>query len=102
MSAHTRSARRTTKKRNWAVRLLLVAFTAFLFIKLVQVHVQMEDKQQELIDQKDSIYKYTLFNEDLKEQLANANADADEYLERQANEAGLYLPGQQIYQSTAG
>ena len=41
MSARTRSARRTTKKRNWAVRLLLGAFTAVLFIKLVQVHVQM-------------------------------------------------------------
>ena len=41
MSARSRSARRTTKKRNWAVRLLLVAVSAFLFIKLVHLHVQM-------------------------------------------------------------
>jgi hypothetical protein len=37
-------------------------------------------------------------NEDLTEQIANA----DSYLERQANEAGLCLPGQQIYQNEAG
>ena len=98
MSARSRSARRKNQKRNWAVRLLLVAFTAFLFVKLVQLHVQMEDKQQQITDLNDSIYKQALINEDLGEQIANA----DEYLERQANEAGLYLPGQQIYQNAAG
>ena len=98
MSARSRSARRKNQKRNWAVRLLLVAFTAFLFVKLVQLHVQMEDKQQQITDLNDSIYKQALINEDLSEQIANA----DEYLERQANEAGLYLPGQQIYQNAAG
>lgn len=98
MSARSRSARRTTQKRNWAFRLLLVAVSAFLFIKLVQLHVQMEDKQQQISNLNDSIYKQALINEDLSEQIANA----DEYLERQANEAGLYLPGQQIYQNVAG
>ena len=98
MSARSRSARRATQKRNWAFRLLLVAVSAFLFIKLVQLHVQMEDKQQQISNLNDSIYKQALINEDLSEQIANA----DEYLERQANEVGLYLPGQQIYQNVAG
>lgn len=93
-----KTAHRAKKKSNWAVRLVLVAVAAFLFLKLVQLHVQMEEKQQ-LIDQmNDSITKQALINEDLGEQIANA----EEYLERQANEAGLCLPGQQIYQNAAG
>ena len=98
MSARARRARRTTKKRNWAVRVLVVAVAAFLFLKLVQLHVQMEEKQQQIVDMNNSIHKQMLINEDLGEQIANA----DEYLERKANEAGLYLPGQQIYQNAAG
>ncbi len=93
-----RTARRVKKKANWALRLVLVAFAAFLFLKLVQVHMQMNEKQQQYATLQDDIRKQTLIVEDLGEQIANA----DDYLERRANENGLVLPGQQVYQSSAG
>lgn len=98
MRGRAKSARQKTKKQNWVLRVLLVAVTAFLFVKVVQLHVQMENKEQQIAQLNDSIYKQTLINEDLEEQKSNV----DKYLERQANEAGKYLPGQQIYQSAAG
>ncbi len=93
-----RTTQRVKPKRNWAMRIMLVALAAFLFLKLVQLHVQIEEKQQQIDALGDSIVKQMLINEDLNGQIANA----DEYLERQANDAGLCLPGQQIYQNAAG
>ncbi len=93
-----RTPQRAKPKRNWAMRIVLVALAAFLFLKLVQLHVQIEEKQQQIDALGDSIVKQMLINEDLNGQIANA----DEYLERQANDAGLCLPGQQIYQNAAG
>lgn len=98
MSVCSRSKKRSAKKANWAMRILLVAVAAFLFLKLVQLHVQLEDKQQQLIALNNSISHQTLINEDLTEQAENA----DDILEREANDSGLYLPGQQIYQGSAG
>ncbi len=98
MSSRARAKTRSAKKANWAVRILLIAVAAFLFLKLVQVHVQLEDKQQQLIDLNNSINHQVLINEDLTEQTENA----EDILEREANDAGLYLPGQQIYQGSAG
>lgn len=98
MRTRARASKRSAKKANWALRILLVAVAAFLFLKLVQLHVQLEDKQQQLIDLNNSISHQTLINEDLTEQAENA----EDILEREANDAGLYLPGQQIYQGSAG
>ncbi len=98
MSTHTKAARRSTSKRSWVVRILVIAVAAFLFLKLVQLHMQLEEKQQLISNMNESIHRQTLINEDLGEQIANA----DEYLEREANESGLYMPGQQIYQNAAG
>ena len=80
------------------IAIVLVALAAFLFLKLVQLHVQIEEKQQAIDLLQGNIVKQMLINEDLNGQIANA----DEYLERQANDAGLCLPGQQVYQNAAG
>lgn len=97
MSSRAR-ARRADRKANWAVRILLVAIAAFLFLKLVQMNVQLEEKNQQWVELKNSISHQTLINEDLAEQKENA----EDILEREANDAGLYKPGQQIYQGSAG
>lgn len=98
MSVKTRARKRANKKTNWALRILLVAVAAFLFLKLVQLHVQMEEKQNQWIELNNSIYRQTLIIEDLAEQTENAEA----IQERKANDTGLYQPGQQIYQEAAG
>ena len=98
MSVRTSAKKRSNQKTNWFLRILLIAVAAFLFLKLVQLHVQLEDKQQRLIELNNSINHQTLINEDLTEQAENA----EDILEREANDAGLYMPGQQIYQGSAG
>lgn len=90
--------RRARKKSNWAVRFVLVAVAAFLFLKLVQLHTQIEEKQQLLDNMSDRINIAMLMVEDLNEQVSNV----EKQQERQANEAGLYFPGQQVYQNAAG
>ncbi len=96
------SARRAVKKKkaNWVLRFLLVACAAFLFLKLMQMNAQIEAKKSQLSALQEQKYTSELLIEDLVEQ--NANAHEDEYLERQANESGLVLPGQQIFQNAAG
>ena len=98
MRTQSRAKRRAHKKVNWAMRILLVAVAAFLFLKLVQLHVQMEEKQNQWIDLNNSINRQMLIIEDLAEQTENA----EEIQERKANDTGLYQPGQQIYQEAAG
>lgn len=98
MSARSRAKKSTNKRSNIALRLMLIAVAAFLFIKLVQMHVQIQETEQKWIDLNNSINHQTLINEDLSQR----EADADENLERKANEAGLVRPGQQIYQGSAG
>ena len=96
-----RVVRRKKKKSKWGVRLMLIAlaaFVAFVFVKGVQVYSQVQEKQQQLSELNDEKKKQTEINEDLKEQ--NKNPDA--ILEREANEAGLIHPDQQVYQNAAG
>ena len=81
--------------KKWFIRLFCVAVVAFVFLQLVQLNAQIEEKQKLIDEMNSQIHTQTLINEDLNEQIANA----DDYLERQANESGLCLPGQQIYQA---
>lgn len=95
------STRRAAKKRtNWVLRLLLVVGAAFLFLKAVQLHLQMDEKQQQIDALQNQIYTQQVMNEDLEEQ--KNKAQTGDYLSQKANDAGWVLPGQQIYQSSAG
>ncbi len=93
-----KTRRRAANTHGWVWRVVLLAFAAFLFVKVVQMYVQIDEKGKQLAQVQDNIVKQTLIIEDLKEQIDNA----DDYLERYANEAGWVLPGQQIYQNSAG
>lgn len=98
MSVRTRNKKRSGKKANWLLRLLVVAGVLYVLFQVAQVAAETMHKKQEWLDLNNSIHHQTLINEDLEEQLANS----DEELEHQANEEGLYQPGQQIYQGSAG
>ena len=92
-----KTRRRAVSSHGWLWRVVLLACAVFLFVKVVQVYVQIDEKGKQLAQIQDGIVKQTLIIEDLNEQIANA----DDYLERYANEAGWVLPGQQIYQDSA-
>lgn len=96
MSART--ARKAKRKANWPLRILVIAGIAFLFIQIWRTQDQLSKTQQENQAIIDSINKQIVYNEDLAAQMD----DVDAILEREANEAGFYLPGQQIYMEAAG
>ena len=98
MSTRARTQKRSKKKANWVLRCLLILVAAFLFLQFVQMHVQLKEKKLEWIELNNSINRQELINEDLEEQGANA----EQIVEREANDSGLYMPGQQIYQGSAG
>lgn len=94
----SRSARKAKKKANWPLRILVIAGVAFLFIQIWRSQNQLSAKQEERDLVFESIHKQTVLNEDKAAQME----DADAILERKANEAGFYLPGQQIFMETDG
>lgn len=85
-------------RHSWAVRFLLIALAAFLFLKAVQIYGQIREKRQAMADYDARIQTQIVVNEGLADQVDNA----DEYLEHKANEEGYYLPGQQVFQNEAG
>ena len=91
----------STKSRNrsgWIFRILIIALTAFLFLKAVQLYGQLREKQQAIADFNNRIQTQIVVNEGLADQVENA----EEYLEHKANEDGYYMSGQQVYQNEAG
>jgi len=96
--AAQKSSRRLANRRSWAVRFLLIALAAFLFLKAVQIYGQIREKRQAMADYDSRIQTQIVVNEGLADQANNA----DDYLEHKANEEGYYLPGQQVFQNEAG
>lgn len=96
------AAKKTTKisanGRLWVIRILLIAFVLFVFIKAVQLHGQIEKKELANAELDNKILMQNVINEGLADQVEHA----DEHLEHKANENGYYAPGQQIYQNEAG
>lgn len=92
-------ARRRTKKRtNWALRILIVALVAFVALQAVRLCSEIMDTQQQL-KQVESANANKESNNESKEQLKN---DFEEILENEAHDSGYFRPGQQIFQRGEG
>lgn len=90
-----KAVRRVGNRRAWAVRFLLVALVAFVFLKAVQLHSQLRAKQLELVATEQAIQKREAINEDLKSQ---SDPDVvDDTLQNKAHENGFANNGEQIY-----
>ena len=96
--ATKKSAQTSTMSRGWVIRILLIAFVLFVFIKAVQLYSQLEQKQLADAELDNKIQTQMVINEGLADQVEHA----DEYLEHKANGNGYYVPGQQVYQNEAG
>lgn len=88
------AVRRVGNRRAWAVRFLLVALAVFLFLKAVQLRGQLDAKASESAAVDEKIRAQAVANEGYEEQLE----DVDGIKEHNANDAGYYLPGQQVLQ----
>ncbi len=96
--ATRKSRQRVGNRHSWAVRFLLIAFALFVFLKVVQLHGQLQEKRQQIADNNNKIQTQMVINEGLTDQTENA----DEHREQGAYEDGYVYSGQQIYQSEDG
>ena len=96
--AAKKTAMASVNGRVWVIRVLLIAFALFVFIKAVQLYGQLEQKQLTVAELKNQKQMQYVINEGLADQIEHA----DDYLEHKANENGYYAPGQQVYQNEAG
>ena len=98
MSSRGRAKRRSDKKANWLLRIMLVAGAAFLILHIVQSAVQLSEKYQEVQNMDSLVRNQELINEAYSAQLEHA----DEICEQKANDEGMYQSGQQIFQRGEG
>lgn len=89
---------RVGNRRNWVVRFMLIAFALFVFLKVVQLSDQLQEKRKQIADRDRMIQTQLVINEGLADQVTNA----DDYREQGAYENGYVHSGQQIYQSEEG
>ena len=89
-----KAVRRVGNRRAWATRFLLVALSAFLFLKAVQLHGQLRAKQLEVAATEQAIQKQEAINEDLLSQ--TDPVAVDENLLKDAYENNYARPGDQI------
>ncbi len=90
-------ARKQSKQRfSWAVRVVLLAVAALIFVKAVQLSMQISEKQKVYDQLQEDIAVIEVYNEDLAEK----SADPQEYLEQRVREADYVYPNDQVYQFT--
>ena len=87
-----KAVRRVGNRRAWAVRFLLIALAVFLFLKAVQLHGQIREKQLELAALEQASQKKETAIEALKKQ----SEEADDKLLEEAYDNNYARPGDQI------
>lgn len=95
----TAAKRRSNKRPNWALRILLIALFAFVAFQAVRLCAEIVDTRQAIAGYEASNSILEGLNESKQEQI---DGSVDDTLEDKANEDGKYRPGQQIYQNSAG
>lgn len=96
--SRTAAKRRTKKRANWALRILLVALFAFVAFEAVRLCSEIMDTQQQL-NEIASANALKEANNESKEQLKN---NVEDILKNEAYDSGHYRPGQQIFQRGEG
>lgn len=81
------------KKRSLLIRLALILFAGYIVVMLVQLQMQINDKQAEIDSKQAQIHAYQNQNADLQEKLENSDA----YLDQQARENGYVAPNADVY-----
>ncbi len=85
---------RQKKKSSAVFRLMIAACVAFAFLKLVQLQMQLNDKQAEIDALEQSKIVATIYNEDLQNQVDNFDGNMEQYLRGN----GYVGPSDQVYQ----
>ena len=88
-------AKRSGKKTRLLVSLLVIAVAAFLFVKMVQIHVQIDRQQVQLDSLRQQIEVVGIQNEDLTVKLDNL--ETPEGQTQQLRDNGYVASDDQVY-----
>lgn len=89
-----KAKRRQRKKNSAMIRVVVVAVVAFGFFKLVQIQMQLNEKQAEI----DALAERKAVEEIYVEDLQNKVDNIEDNLEQHLREDGYVGPNDQVYQ----
>ncbi len=89
-----KAKRRRKNKTGIAFRVVIVAVVAFGFFKLVQIQMQLNEKQAEIDALAERKAVEEIYIEDLQNKVDNIDEDLEQYL----REDGYVGPSDQVYQ----
>lgn len=86
------------KKKSIFLRFALAAFSIYVVVMLVQLQLEISDRQKRIENYDSQIEKQTTQNEGLQKQIDNY----EQYIENKARESGMARPGETIYKEIPG
>ena len=86
------------KKKSIFLRIALLAFSLYVIITLVQLQMDIGNKQKQLDAGQENILLQQQLNGDLKSKLENP----DEYIEQEARDQNMVKPGEIVMQEVPG
>ena len=86
------------KKKSIFLRIALLAFSLYVIITLVQLQMDIGNKQKQLDAVQENILLQQQLNGDLKSKLENP----DEYSEQEARDQNMVKPGEIVMQEVPG
>lgn len=92
------AAKPKQKKKSIFLRIALVAFAVYMVVVLVQLQMEISDRQKDI----DSLQAQILQQQRLNEDLQNKVENTDLYLEQQARDDGYVRPGEDVFQEVPG
>lgn len=91
--------KRTEKKKgNFLFKMALVVVSCYFLVMLVQLHLEIAERREQLDKLQAGIDYQAQINEDMQAMRDNYES----YLEQQAREQGLALPGETIFKEAPG
>ena len=86
------------KKKSIFLRIALLAFSLYMIITLVQLQMDIGNKQKQLDAVQENILLQQQINGDVKSKLENP----DEYIEQEARDQNMVKPGEIVMQEVPG
>ena len=86
------------KKVNLLLRIALLAFSCYMLVVLAQLRMEIAERNRRLDKLKASVAYQQQMNEDMQDKREHYES----YLEQQAREQGLALPGETIFREAPG
>ncbi|MDD2362451.1 MAG: septum formation initiator family protein [Oscillospiraceae bacterium] len=93
-----RAAGKRKKKKSIFLRIALVAFSVYVVVMLIQLQLEVSEKQKVYAQQIVDAERINKENEGLEEQIENYAM----YLETKAREQNMARPGETIYEGIPG